>query len=1194
MDYSGPKVKEIFVAALDHEPGAVRTAYLDEACQGDAELRLRVDVLLRAHERARDVLGPTSEPVIDGPTVPLTANPQAATEPAPTLGAASDSTSADATTHEVLAQNRSTVDVTAPQTFGAAGNGLERGDRVRYFGDYEIYQELGRGGMGVVYQARQVTLNRRVALKMIRAGVLADDVEVRRFQNEAEAVAQLDHAGIVPVYEVGEHQGQRYFSMKLIPGGSLGGRLDAYKDDPRAAAALLAEVAEAVQHAHARGILHRDLKPANILLDERNKPHVTDFGLAKKLEESIELTQSGVVMGTPAYMSPEQSLGRRGAVTTASDVYGLGAVLYAALTGRAPFQSDSVIDTLQAVRECPAEPPSRLNPKVPRDLEVICLKALEKDPRRRYASAQELADDLTRYLVGEPIKARRTPRIERALKWAKRHPSAATLWAVGITGLITLLFIGLGYSNYKRTLERSALRRLTEVSGQTIAELLRAQELISKSDLKGAEVVLTARKAVLDNEKNIGLASQRQQTALMLAGLEQALAAEQARLADLSAATAEIHRKYVRFLDHRKETLYRDTQFTGVILPASIGQTRQAAERALAIFAKRQKGDDWRLTDLPVALAPAERSDVRDGCYELLLILAGALAAEDPGQVDRALSTLESADRLRPEHSRAYFLTRAACLTTRNDLDGKKNQIAQAEKLKPETAFDCFLAGRQEYKDRQYAEAIRDFDSALRKKPDHFWAKCLQAICYIQTGQPEAARANLNSCIDTDPDFAWLFLLRGFASGQVGNKRSDLAKGNPGRKSALDRSANYEFDAAEADFQIAGEKLKTSPDGDLQVMVFVNRGLVRVRRGRLEAAAADFQEAIRLKKDSYVGYAELALVYQKQGTYAEAIEQFTKAIATQRDFSPLYRARAAVVIDRPDSTRADREKALGDLAMAITHERPGNPILIRDHTQRAMLFYLDERFEDVLKECEAALKILPQPDAASYLADTLALQVRTLLKLRRYDEAIRLGDQAISMKIKSALLYEMRGLAAAAHDETALAISDFGGAIANRPDDPQLHVRRGWACLQIDSPKLALFDFEAAIKLDAKHADAYIGRGTAFARLGNHRAAIVDARHALELEKSNQRVVYNAARIYALAAPIAAAEPVATSQSAGSLAAGYRDTAVQLIREAIQLLAPDRREAFWHDTIQPDPALSAIRGRLNFDDLNGKTGKPSP
>ena len=347
---------------------------------------------------------------------------------------------------EVVSQNRRPVDAIIAQTGGAAGNGLHRGDRVRYFGDYEIHQELGRGGMGVVYRARQVTLNREVALKMVKAGLLADDLELRRFQNEAEAVAQLDHPGIVPVYEVGEHEGQRYFSMKLIPGGSLASRLEGYKDDPRAAAALLAEVAEAVQHAHARGILHRDLKPANILLDERGRPHVTDFGLAKRLEESIELTQSGAIMGTPAYMAPEQSLGRRGAVTTASDVYGLGAVLYAVLTGRAPFERDSVLDTLQAVRECPADPPSRLNHKVPRDLEVICLKALEKEPRRRYASARELADDLNRWLKGEPVIARPVSSQVRAWMWCRRRPAIAGLSAalalVAIAGLVARALSG--------------------------------------------------------------------------------------------------------------------------------------------------------------------------------------------------------------------------------------------------------------------------------------------------------------------------------------------------------------------------------------------------------------------------------------------------------------------------------------------------------------------------------------------------------------------------------------------------------------------------------------------------------------------------------------------------------------------------------------------------------------------------------
>jgi serine/threonine-protein kinase len=246
--------------------------------------------------------------------------------------------------------DEATVTITPSPTEGEANaETLGRGTVIRYFGDYEIQKELGRGGMGVVYKARQISLNRPVALKMIRAGVLADAEELRRFQNEAEAVALLDHPQIIPVYEVGEHEGQKYFTMKLVPGGSLSAILERYRDDPKAAARLVFEAAEAVHHAHQRGILHRDLKPGNILVDDQGQPHVTDFGLAKRLEGESELSHTGQIIGTPSYMAPEQASGRRGAVTTVTDVYGLGASLYALLAGKAPFGGASVVDTLEPV-----------------------------------------------------------------------------------------------------------------------------------------------------------------------------------------------------------------------------------------------------------------------------------------------------------------------------------------------------------------------------------------------------------------------------------------------------------------------------------------------------------------------------------------------------------------------------------------------------------------------------------------------------------------------------------------------------------------------------------------------------------------------------------------------------------------------------------------------------------------------------
>ena len=330
-------------------------------------------------------------------------------------------------------------DKNPPAANGAAAGGLP--SSVRYFGRYEILQEIARGGMGVIYKARQSRLDRVVALKMILAGQLASAADVSRFYGEAQAAANLEHPGIVPIYEVGQYGGQHYFSMAFVDGESLASRLAAGPMLQRDAALLVQQLCEAVQYAHQRGVIHRDLKPGNVLIDGDGRPRITDFGLAKQTAVASDLTATGQVLGTPSYMPPEQAAGDLAAVGPAADIYSLGAVLYAALTGRPPFQAATPIDTLLQVRYADPVSPRLVNPAVKKDLETICLKCLEKEPQRRYASAADVAEDLRRFLHDEPILARRAGPIAQGARWLRKRRKTV-LAIVASAALAATLLIG--------------------------------------------------------------------------------------------------------------------------------------------------------------------------------------------------------------------------------------------------------------------------------------------------------------------------------------------------------------------------------------------------------------------------------------------------------------------------------------------------------------------------------------------------------------------------------------------------------------------------------------------------------------------------------------------------------------------------------------------------------------------------------
>lgn len=434
------KLQHIFAAAIEIEGLGARQKFVEQACQGDVVLMAEVEGLLNAYQAAGSFME----------------------EPIAHFGNQSDGNTADDLGTDrtvVLADGTKRVAGEHPESEskhleGSPDSdltlalehlnlGLPIGSQLpRRFGAYELLEEIAQGGMGVVFKARQISLGRIVAVKMILAGQFAGQEEIKRFQIEAEAAGKLDHPGIVPVFDVGCHDGQHYFSMAYVEGQSLSAKIKAGPLSPREAAVMTSKLSVAIQAAHDSGVVHRDLKPGNVLLDQQNEPRITDFGLAKRVEGDSELTTTGMVLGTPSFMPPEQAAGKE--IDAAADIYSLGAMLYAMVTGRAPFEGGSQLDTLINVLQNEPVRPREIDKSIPRDLEVICLKCLEKKKQNRYASGTELSADLHRFLAGEPIRAKND--VRRLLsRWMIREPVLAahliaTLVMIAILVVNLLIF----------------------------------------------------------------------------------------------------------------------------------------------------------------------------------------------------------------------------------------------------------------------------------------------------------------------------------------------------------------------------------------------------------------------------------------------------------------------------------------------------------------------------------------------------------------------------------------------------------------------------------------------------------------------------------------------------------------------------------------------------------------------------------
>jgi tetratricopeptide (TPR) repeat protein len=1044
---------------------------------------------------------------------------------------------------------------------------------------YEVLGELGRGSMGIVYQARQLNLHRLVALKMMRTGAHLDAEAQGRFIEEARLIASLQHPNIVQIYEINLREDAPFFSMELVEGGTLADRLGGRPQPFRQAAQLVQTLARAIDLAHQMGIVHRDLKPANILLattESRHSrlqnlsrefqgpnldaqpwvPKISDFGLAKQFGVDSGRTESGMVLGTPSYMAPEQAEGKSREVGPPADVYGLGAILYELLTGRPPYAGESPLETVLQLFQIEPVPPSRLQPKVPRDLETICLKCLQKEPKRRYQTAQDLAQDLQHFLAGEPITARPASVFERVGQWAKRRPALATLAAsagvalIGLAGLALWHQADLQFRLTQARLDERQARDAQEDASKSanlmaqrdkIKDLLREGEgALERKDWPGArEQLRRARDQVADEPEFTELREHIDQLLVQ----------------------AELHRldreRLEQFQLRRNEALFQAMRFTGGDLVSSLDETRKAARDALALFDAAPDSERTLTVESP-HFEEQEKADIRTGCYELLLVLAEAVAQPLPGQAPRdqqhqgteALRILDRAAEL-GLCTRAYHLRRAQYLAQSGEAAAAQQERQRAETIPPTTELDRFLLGTEEYREGNWKQAIAAFETVLQSQPEHFWAHCYLALCWLKAHQPELAVARLTACLGWRPNLPWLHLLRGSAWAEMS-----------------------QFAHAEEDFAAA---LQVSLPESARYGLYINRGVSFIRQGRLVEAGEDLRRATALRPGQYQGYVNLAQAYLQDQKLDEAVGQLDQAVEHQPHLASLYRTRARVHLLRQEDSAA-----LADLDRAINLEAGrASPDLAEDHLERGRILHRRKEYDAALGAYDAAVAVQPHYPRAQ------RLRAEALLERSRLPEALEALDACLQHGAADADAFRARAAVRTRLGQYPGAQTDYTRALELEPDAATF-AARGWTFLVAEAPSLALPDFQAALRLDPELGEAYSGRGYARVLLGQYRPAVADAEEALRHGSISPRLLYNAARIYAQAALGLAGDVRRDNRTTAPLLSSWQERACGLLRQALDLQSPSEGARFWRAYLQNDAAFNPIRRSSSFRHLEDR------